>query len=114
MRRFKVITTSVGGHNNKIYYYDQEVTEENFPEGNADKLVTGGYLKEIIEEPAATPAQQNEAQVPVAGSQTETGQATNNDKPEDNQPAPEQNVTNSGNDQQAKESQANKKGPGKK
>lgn len=49
MRKFKVITSSVGGLNNKIYEGGETVQEDNFPQGNADELVSQGYLFEIKE-----------------------------------------------------------------
>lgn len=48
-RKFRVIALSVGGRGNKIYNSGDEVLASNFPDGNADELVTKGFLKEIGE-----------------------------------------------------------------
>lgn len=55
MRTFKVISLSVGGSNNKIFKSGDIVTENQFPQGNADKLVKGGFLKEILEDKPKAP-----------------------------------------------------------
>lgn len=116
MRRFKVITTSVGGHNNKIYYYDEEVLESNFPDGNADKLVSGGYLKEILDQPTS-PVGEVPATEPNsnAGTSHETDQNSSTEKGNENPDGVNDHVDkNPGEaDQKSKEGQ-NKKGPGKK
>jgi len=46
MRRFKVISLSVGGRR-KVHYYDETVTERDFPAGNCDELVQKGFLQEL-------------------------------------------------------------------
>ena len=55
MREFKVIALSVSGLKGKIFESGETVTEESFPRGACDDLVTGGFLKEIKEETASTP-----------------------------------------------------------
>jgi len=49
MRTFKVITSSVGGLNNKVYQGGDIVQENNFPPGNANELVAQGFLFETTE-----------------------------------------------------------------
>ncbi len=47
MANYKVIALSVGGKGNKIFNSGDIVTELNFPEGNAAKLVEEGFLEPI-------------------------------------------------------------------
>lgn len=47
MANYKVIALSVGGKGNKIFNSGDIVTELNFPEGNAAKLVDEGFLEPI-------------------------------------------------------------------
>lgn len=47
MAQYKVIALSVGGKGNKIFNSGDTVTELNFPEGNAAKLVEEGFLEPI-------------------------------------------------------------------
>lgn len=49
MKKYRVISLSVGGHSNRIFYAKEEVSENAFPPGHADKLVEEGHL-ELIEE----------------------------------------------------------------
>lgn len=53
MPNYKVIALSVGGKGNKIFNSGDIVTELNFPEGNAVKLVEEGFL-ELIDAPEPT------------------------------------------------------------
>lgn len=46
MRSAKVIVTDVGGKGKKIFHYGDVVTENSFPVGNFDRLISGGFLKE--------------------------------------------------------------------
>lgn len=50
MRKFKVIALSVSGRGKKIYSSGDEVDENGFPEGIADELVKGNYIREITDE----------------------------------------------------------------
>ncbi len=47
MASYKVITLSVGGLNNKIYRYGEEVTEQAFGEKRIPFLIKGGYIVEV-------------------------------------------------------------------
>lgn len=47
MANYKIIALSVGGKGNKIFNSGDIVTELNFPEGNAAKLVDEGFLEPI-------------------------------------------------------------------
>lgn len=49
MRRFRVISLSVGGRR-KVHKYDEIVTENDFPKGNANELVSKGFLQELESE----------------------------------------------------------------
>lgn len=49
MTKYKVVALSVGGLNKKIYNSGDIVTSDNFPAGNAELLVKGGFLEEIKE-----------------------------------------------------------------
>lgn len=44
-KNYTVIAYSVGGMNNIVYKSGDEVKESNFPPGNAEKLVSQGFLK---------------------------------------------------------------------
>lgn len=44
-KNYTVIAYSVGGINNIVYKSGDEVKESNFPPGNAEKLVSQGFLK---------------------------------------------------------------------
>ncbi len=59
MAKYKVVALSVGGLNKKIYNSGDIVTAENFPSGNAELLVKGGFLEEIkeVEKKAKTKAE---------------------------------------------------------
>lgn len=50
MRSFKVKALSVSGLKGKVFESGDTVTEESFPRGACDDLVSGGYLEEITEE----------------------------------------------------------------
>ncbi len=50
MKKYKVISLTVGGLGNKIFHSGDTVTESNFPQGNAIKLEEQGFIKEIVEE----------------------------------------------------------------
>ena len=50
MRTATVIVTDLGARGNKIFHSGDTVTENNFPEGNFDKLIAGGYIKENVVE----------------------------------------------------------------
>ena|ERR1700761_610002 len=47
LKKYKVIALSVGGLNKKIFNSGDIVSEDNFYEGRADKLVAAGFLQEI-------------------------------------------------------------------
>lgn len=47
MATYKVKALSVGGLGNKIFYSGNEVTDKNFPPGNAEDLVKRGFLIEV-------------------------------------------------------------------
>jgi hypothetical protein len=55
MANYKVIALSVGGKGNKIFNSGDTVTELNFPEGNAAKLVEEGFLELIPSEETPEP-----------------------------------------------------------
>jgi hypothetical protein len=44
---YKVIALSVSGRGNKIFRAGDIVTENNFPEGNAARLVHEGFIKPV-------------------------------------------------------------------
>lgn len=46
MKKYRVKALSVGGKN-KIFNYGDVVTENNFPDGNAEKLVEQGFLEVV-------------------------------------------------------------------
>lgn len=48
--QYKVKTLSVGGRGNKIFYYGETVSDENFPGSNAKDLVKSGHLEPINKE----------------------------------------------------------------
>lgn len=54
MKKYTVIALSVGGLGNKIHRSGEEVTEQNFPAGNAEILVKKGFLKEVVLESEKT------------------------------------------------------------
>jgi hypothetical protein len=57
MKKYTVISLTVGGLGNKIFKYGDIVNESNFPKGNADVLVEKGFLKPVEEsETVAAPA----------------------------------------------------------
>lgn len=80
MKKYKVISLSVGGNNNKIYRTHDVVNEKNFPEGVAEKLVAAGHLKEIDEEqpkqsqsePPPPPTDENKSGESAGSGKTET------------------------------------------
>lgn len=47
MAKYKVKTLYLGGLGNKIFKSGDTVTEKNFPEGNAAKLVKEGAIEPI-------------------------------------------------------------------
>jgi hypothetical protein len=49
MATYKVISLSVGGLNNKIYRFGEEVTEKAFGEKRIQYLIDGKYI-ELLEE----------------------------------------------------------------
>lgn len=49
-KNYIVIALCVGGLGNKIFNEGDTVTEKNFPEGNAEKLVEQGFLKSTDED----------------------------------------------------------------
>lgn len=51
MAKYKVICLSVGGLGNKIFKSGDIVTDDNFPEGNAQELVKGKYIEPIEDKP---------------------------------------------------------------
>jgi len=53
MATYKVISLSVGGLNNKIYRFGEEVTEKAFGEKRIPYLITGGYIVEVEAEAEA-------------------------------------------------------------
>jgi hypothetical protein len=56
MKKYIVISLTLGGLGNKIFKYGDVVSENNFPKGNAEKLVQQEFLKEVVEETADAPA----------------------------------------------------------
>lgn len=83
MRKFRVIALSVGGMNNKVYKSQDVVNEDNFPEGNADKLVKGKFLKELTKaelkkEAKAADDAKAEAEAEVMQAQKEKVEAAKN------------------------------------
>ena len=50
MRQAKVLVTDLLGLNNKIYHSGDVVCEDNFPEGNFDKLANQKFIGEPFEE----------------------------------------------------------------
>lgn len=66
MKKYEVISLSVGGLNNKIFRSGDKVTAANFPQGNAEKLVAQGFIKEILEETPIEPVEPTEPVEPVA------------------------------------------------
>jgi hypothetical protein len=52
-KNYTVISYSVGGRNNKVYKSGDKVKESNFPPGNAEDLVKGGFLKEFTKKEQA-------------------------------------------------------------
>jgi len=50
MKKYTVISLTVGGLANKIFNYGDVVNEDNFPKGNAEKLVQQGFLKNLESE----------------------------------------------------------------
>ena len=55
MKKYKVNVTRVLGANNKTYVAGQEVTEDMFPEGNAEKLAKSGHLIEVSDKTEKKP-----------------------------------------------------------
>ena len=53
MGKYKVIALSVGGKGNKVFKVGDFVTSDNF--NDAQALVDGGFLVEIVEEKKETP-----------------------------------------------------------
>lgn len=92
MPNYKVIALSVGGKGNKIFNSGDIVTELNFPEGNAAKLVEEGFLELIPSEETPEPTVELPAteikvdEVPVApeaeNKAEETPEPTVETKPE--------------------------------
>jgi hypothetical protein len=48
MKKGIVIVMGVQGRNNKVYGPDEKVSEGNFPEGNFDKLVDEGKIRQTF------------------------------------------------------------------
>jgi len=48
MRRFRVITTSIGARRNRILRCGQDVNESMFYPNTVDRLVKGGYIEEVF------------------------------------------------------------------
>lgn len=55
MAKYKVKSLYLGGLGNKIFKSGDEVTEKNFPQGNAEKLCKKGFLEKVNEKPEAKP-----------------------------------------------------------
>lgn len=72
MKKYEVISLSVGGLNNKIFRSGDKVTAANFPQGNAEKLVEQGFIKEISEE-NLTKSVSKEPNEPVVADTAESG-----------------------------------------
>jgi hypothetical protein len=53
MKKYTVISLTVGGLGNKIFNYGDIVNESNFPKGNAERLVANGFLKPATESETA-------------------------------------------------------------
>lgn len=49
MAKYKVKSLYLGGLGNKIFKSGDEVTEKNFPQGNAEKLCKKGFLEKVNE-----------------------------------------------------------------
>lgn len=49
MAKYKVTSLYLGGLGNKIFKSGDEVTEKNFPQGNAEKLCKKGFLEKVNE-----------------------------------------------------------------
>ena len=49
MKKYIVISLTVGGLGNKIFNYGDIVNETNFPKGNIEALVRNGFLREAEE-----------------------------------------------------------------
>lgn len=48
MKKGVVIVMGVQGKNNKVYGPDTKVSEQNFPDGNFDKLVEQGKIRQTF------------------------------------------------------------------
>jgi hypothetical protein len=53
MKKYIVISLTVGGLGNKIFNYGDIVNESSFPKGNAERLVANGFLKPATESETA-------------------------------------------------------------
>jgi hypothetical protein len=51
MRTGKVIALNLGGRGNKIFKSGDSVKESNFPDGNFDRLIKEGFIREDLPEP---------------------------------------------------------------
>ena len=49
MKKYVVLALALGGLGNKVFNAGDIVSEDNFPAGNAQKLVEGGFIKEAEE-----------------------------------------------------------------
>ena len=61
MATYKVISLTVGGLNNKIFKYGEQVTEKAFGEKRIQSLVDGGYIVEVVSEQTETLNSQTDA-----------------------------------------------------
>lgn len=80
MRTFKVISLSVGGRR-KVHYYDETVTERDFPVGNCDELVQKGFLQELETETVQDSVDTTES-VETVETETVQGDEIIDDEPE--------------------------------
>lgn len=87
MRTGTVIVTDLSGNANKIFHSGDPVTERNFPAGNFEKLVNGGYIKEDVAEVKAEVKKDPPVEVK---SETQDSDSEKENKPE----APEGNKKN--------------------
>jgi hypothetical protein len=79
MKKYKVLTSSVGGRRNKIFKAGDIVFENNFPEGNAEQLVKKGFLEKVGESQETDVIENiapdvNEGQPEIVESETEETQ----------------------------------------
>lgn len=72
MKKYKVIALSVSGKGKKIFESGDTVTEDNFPEGNAEALVKTGHLKHMDEPVNIKPNPWSEAKQKPESKETPT------------------------------------------